>query len=77
MKTLTIITLAGALALGGCGTLGGGSGSAVAEKALSNLEHCKRTYQAAIGAMGAPGGSLYIECPAKPFDAPVTTVVRE
>ena len=39
-------------------------------KVLGNLEHCKRTYTAAVG-MGA-NGSLNIECPAKPFpEAPV------
>ncbi|MFN4176410.1 hypothetical protein [Phenylobacterium sp.] len=61
---------AAALALSACGTLSAGDGAAVAAKALENLEHCKRTYQAAIGALGAPGGSLYIECPARPFDQP-------
>lgn len=65
-----ILICAAFLPLAACGTLGGNS--AVAEKALSNLEHCERTYIAAVGAMGAPGGSLSIRCPAKPFDAPET-----
>lgn len=64
MRTLALAALC--VALTGCGTLGGGN-SAIAEKALSNLEHCKRSYTAAIG-MGA-GGSLSIECPPRPYPA--------
>jgi len=66
MRKIKLAALAfTALGLAACGTLGDG---AVTDKALGNLEHCKRTYQASIGALGAPSGSLYIECPAKPFD---------
>lgn len=62
---MRLIALAGlCLALSGCSTFSGGN-SAIAEKALSNLEHCKRSYTAAIG-MGA-GGSLVIECPPRPY----------
>lgn len=52
-----------ALFLAGCSTLKSGD---LATQALGNLEHCKRTYQATVGAFGIPGGSLFIECPPKP-----------
>ena len=62
---MRLIALAGlCLALSGCSTLGGGNND-LALKVLGNLEHCRRTYTAAVG-MGA-NGSLNIECPAKPF----------
>lgn len=43
------------------------SNSGVADQALQNLQHCKRTYIAAVGGIGVPGGSLFIECPPRPF----------
>ena len=55
----TIIVLA-ALALTGCAT-----GNEAMLQALQNLEHCDRSYTAAIG-MGA-GGTLTINCKAKPY----------
>lgn len=57
-----------ALVLAGCSSLGGAAPDGAAAKVLGNLEHCKRTYQASIGGLGVPGGSLYIECPARPRD---------
>jgi len=69
MKTLTLAGLALACAgLSACASNG-----AVAEKALNNLEYCERTYTAAIGALGSPGGALAIRCPARPFPATAPT----
>jgi hypothetical protein len=63
MKTSGLLAAAAlACALGGCA-----SNDGVAAKALDNLTYCKRTYIAAVGGVGVPGGSLFIECPAKPF----------
>jgi hypothetical protein len=59
MRTLVILA---ALALSGCAT----GNAELAKQALGNLEHCKRTYQASVGAFGVPGGSLFIECQPKP-----------
>ena len=64
MRTLALAGLC--LALSACSTFSGGN-SAIAEKALGNLEHCSRKYVAAVG-MGA-GGSLSIDCPPRPYPA--------
>lgn len=78
MALLIVLNIAGALlmrhipviaALGACALLTAGCASSgqLGEKALGNLEHCERTYQANVGALGLPGGSLFIRCPPKPF----------
>lgn len=66
------LVAAAAVSLAACSSLPGVGGSAAGEVAkgvLSNLEHCDRTYTAAIGAGG--GGSLNVSCKARPYDAPV------
>jgi hypothetical protein len=70
--TRILILAAAALSLGACSTLSGGDPTSnLPASVLENLRHCKRTYQAAVGGFGVPGGSLYIECPAEPYAAPV------
>lgn len=69
MKFTVLAACAAALSLGACSTLPGGDpASQLPSQVLDNLEHCKRTYQASVGGLGIPGGSLYIECAPKPFD---------
>ena len=63
--TRTFAIVAASLTLAGCQS---GVSAELASQALGNLEHCKRTYQASIGGLGVPGGSLFIECDAKPRD---------
>lgn len=66
------LVAAAAVSLAACSTLPGVGGSAAGEVAkgvLSNLEHCDRTYTAAIGAGG--GGSLNVSCKARPYDPAV------
>jgi hypothetical protein len=59
------------LSLSACASLPGGDPTnQLPAQVLENLKHCKRTYQAAVGGFGIPGGSLYIECPAQPYGAP-------
>jgi hypothetical protein len=67
-----LILAACALSLTACASLPGGDPtSQLPSQVLENLKHCKRTYQASVGGFGVPGGSLYIECPAQPYDASV------
>lgn len=69
MKTM-LSAAAAAFCLCGCASLPGGDPtSALPSQMLDNLRHCKRTYQASVGGLGLPGGSLYIDCPAEPRDA--------
>jgi hypothetical protein len=46
------------------------SNSGLGEKALGNLEFCRRSYTAILGGIGTNGGSINIECPPRPFPAP-------
>lgn len=73
---LCAAVLLAALSTGACASLPGATDTAAAPAVLGNLQHCKRTYQASIGGLGVPGGSLYIECPAKPFDGADETPVE-
>lgn len=59
---------AAALALSGCSTIQGDPTNNLPQAVLDNLKHCKRTYQASVGGLGIPGGSLYIECAPEPRD---------
>jgi hypothetical protein len=71
MTLLKVAALAAcALTLTACSTLQGDPTSNLPSQVLDNLRHCKRTYQASLGGIGIPGGQLYIECPAQPYDAP-------
>lgn len=65
--TRVLLAAATALALSACSTIPGGDGAT--SQVLSNLEHCRRSYTAVVGALGVPGGSLNIECPGKPYEA--------
>jgi hypothetical protein len=74
LKLAAVVALASAVCA--CSTIPGvaGSGGAdVAKGVLTNLEHCDRTYTAAIGAGG--GGSLNVSCKARPWEAPVAAPV--
>lgn len=66
---LIALALAG-LAVTGCASLPGADPTSnLPAEILDNLQYCKRTYQASIGGLGVPGGSLYIEC--APLTQPV------
>lgn len=58
--------------LAGCSSLPGADPTAqLPSQVLDNLSKCKRTYQASVGGLGIPGGSLYIECLPEPRDPPL------
>jgi outer membrane biogenesis lipoprotein LolB len=72
MTRTILLAAVASLCLGGCSSLPGGDPtSQLPQQILDNLKHCKRTYQASVGGLGVPGGSLYIECPAQPYEAAV------
>lgn len=63
--------MAAPFCLAACASLPGNDPSrALPAQVLENLQHCKRTYQASVGGLGVPGGSLFIDCPAQPYEAP-------
>ena len=68
MKILLICVAA--LTMSGCSTLGGDPTNNLPQAVLDNLKYCKRTYQASVGGLGIPGGSLYIECAPAPAEPP-------
>lgn len=52
---------AGALALSGCASLGGGDAAATA-KLLENLRGCERSYVGTLGGLAPPTASISIRC---------------
>lgn len=64
-----LLAAAAALSLSACaGFPGSDPSSQLPAQVLDNLQHCKRTYQASVGGLGVPGGSLYIECAPQPYE---------